>query len=42
VETVAFVLGKSGALVESRVEEIEIQRIAAFRAWVIEQFAKAF
>jgi LysR family glycine cleavage system transcriptional activator len=33
--------GRSYFLV-SRVEEIEIPRIAAFRAWVIEQFAKAF
>jgi LysR family glycine cleavage system transcriptional activator len=32
--------GRSYFLV-SRVEEIEIPRIAAFRAWVIEQFAKA-
>jgi LysR family glycine cleavage system transcriptional activator len=32
--------GRSYFLV-SRAEEIEIPRIAAFRQWVIEQFAKA-
>jgi LysR family glycine cleavage system transcriptional activator len=33
--------GRSYYLV-SRAEEIEIPRIAAFRAWVIDQFAGAF